>query len=229
MILALVLTLTASCKSELDDKPAAIAAQPSDELGAPRKVEFAKKDDASSAPTQKRHIAAADSSRIEWVGSKITGDHQGGFESFTGTASLSERKELESVAFTVDMTSTFSDHERLTPHLKSTDFFDTDRFPESSFESSSILPGVDAEAFGEDRIKHLDPTHTITGELTLKDVTKTVSFPARLVREPAVLRAYTEFTIDRPEFGVWYMGRPDDLIRKEVLLKITLDVPLTGS
>ena len=84
--------------------------------------------------------------------------------------------------------------------------------PEATFSSTSITSGGDGEGI----------THTVTGDLTLHGVTQSISFPAALQVGPGGARAKAEFTIDRQLFGVSFPGRPDDLIKDDVLIKLEL-------
>ena len=71
------------------------------------------------------------------------------------------------------MDSIWTDTEKLTGHLKSADFFDVAKFPKSTFESTEIKAGSsDAKA--------KDATHTVTGNLTLHGVTRSIQFPAKI-------------------------------------------------
>ena len=106
------------------------------------------------------------------------------------------------------MNSIWSDSERLTGHLKNEDFFDVTRFPATTFAVTGM------EGTG--------PQHTVTGNLTLHGVTKSISFPAeiRVTNEEVTVRA--EFAINRQDFGIKYPGRPDDLIRDRVVIKLDI-------
>lgn len=105
-----------------------------------------------------------------------------------------------------------SDDEKLTGHLKSPDFFDVEKFPKASFTSSAI-----AEKAGDGGV-----THEISGELDLHGVKKAITFPAKLKVESTAASGEAEFTINRKDFGIVYAGMPDDLIKDEVLLKLSL-------
>jgi polyisoprenoid-binding protein YceI len=58
--------------------------------------------------------------------------------------------------------------------------------------------------------------------LELRGVTKTVSFPANITIDAKTAKGTAEFKINRKDFGIEYPGKPDDLIKDEVLLKIAL-------
>ncbi|MEM1347692.1 MAG: YceI family protein [Myxococcota bacterium] len=176
----------------------------------------------ANAGAETIEVAVNETSKIGWVGAKVTGDHKGGFEKFDGKAMLTPQGELTAVMFEVDTTSIFSDAEKLTGHLKSGDFFEVEKFPTASFKSTSIAPGI--EEFKEDE-NAKGATHTVTGDLTIREVTKTIKFPATVTTEGDVLKANAEFVIDRFEYGIEYKGKADDLIKKEVVLTIDLDIP----
>ena len=156
-------------------------------------------------------------SSIEAVGAKITGDHTLKFERFDGTATVGGEK-VTSLSFTVEMarfTTEMGDSKwgkKLVAHLKSPDFFDVAKHPKASFVSTIIEE--QASKWG---------THRVTGNLTLGAKTVLVRFPATIVVAKASVTGKTEFTINRNDFGIVYKGKPDDLIRDDVLLKIDLN------
>lgn len=64
-----------------------------------------------------------------------------------------------------------------------------------------------------------NPTHTVSGNLTLKGVTKNIEFPARItVTGGNSAEAVAKFNIDRQHWGLKYPGKPDDLIRDAIHL-----------
>lgn len=160
-----------------------------------------------------------ETSKIQFVGSKVTGSHNGSFQSFQGTWYLVPEK-LESSVLTarVETDSLTTDTEKLTGHLKSPDFFDVAKFPAATFDSTGISPGnSDAKA--------KDATHTITGNLTLHGVTKSIQFPAKLTVDPETATLESEFFLNRKDFGINYPGMADDLIRDEVVVKLAIHAP----
>lgn len=150
-----------------------------------------------------------DNSSISFVGSKVTGSHEGGFKTFDGNFIL---KEGEPVAgeFTIDMNSTWSDADKLTEHLKAPDFFDVATFPESDFEVTSFE-------------RKSDSSYEVSGNLTLHGVTKNITFPTTVDASDELIKVSAEFDINRNDFGINYAGKKDDLIRKEVIIKFDLE------
>jgi polyisoprenoid-binding protein YceI len=152
---------------------------------------------------------------IAFVGSKVTGSHDGGFRDFTGSIafdpSAPERSRIE---VTIQTASLFADNDDLTTHLKSAEFFGVEEFPTARFESTEIRAGGEGNA-----------SHTITGRLTLHGQTQTIAFPANVTVASDSVRATSEFSIDRTQFGMVYPGRADDLIRDRVVIKLDLTAP----
>ncbi len=157
----------------------------------------------------------SDNSKIGFVGSKVTGSHEGGFSKFTGTLQLNPAKlEASSLSLDIDMSSVFTDSEKLTGHLKTGDFFLVEQFPSAKFVSSEVKAGGEGGA-----------THTVTGNLTLRGVTKTVTFPAVIAVTAQAVTAKAEFALPRKQFGVAYDGKQDDLIRDNVVIKLDVNAP----
>jgi polyisoprenoid-binding protein YceI len=153
------------------------------------------------------------------VGAKVTGSHEGGFNTFSGTLHLDASKpEASRIEVDIDMGSVWTDSERLTGHLKSGDFFLVEQHPKARFVSTQIAPGGEGGA-----------THTITGNLTLRGVTRTITFPATVTVAADAVRAKAEFSLPRKQFGIAYEGQPDNLIRDEVLMKLDIVAPRTAA
>ena len=156
-------------------------------------------------------------SSIVAVGSKVTGDHTLTFNSFEGTATFSGNT-MTGLEFTIDMGDFRSEIEnetfngKLVGHLKSADFFDTEKYPKGTFKSTSIK--AEKTKFG---------THMVQGDMTLRGKTVTIRFPATINVSKDKATGKTEFTINRKSFGMAYAGTKDDLIKDEVLLKINLN------
>lgn len=166
---------------------------------------------AAAAPANAATYAfSQDDAKIAFVGSKVTGHHDGSFKKLSGTVSLVDSDPTKSsVTVEIDATSLEADVEKLTGHLKSADFFDVEKFPKARFTSTSIQAGGEKGA-----------THTITGNLELRGVTKQISFPAKIQVAPGAVDVNAEFAINRKDFGLNYPGKADDLIRDDVLVKL---------
>lgn len=154
-----------------------------------------------------------DSSTITFVGSKVTGSHAGGFKKFNGHFYVDgETLASSGHQIVIDMSSTYSDDEKLTGHLTSPDFFDVATYPESTFLVTDIVekPGNHGE------------THLLTGNFEFHGVTKSISIPVTVSRSAQAINITADFFINRFDFNVKYPGKTDDLIRKEVVIKFDL-------
>ena len=204
--------LLAACSTGMEGKPKAEVKDVEPDAEAEAEAEAAAAAAEEDAPVSKL-VVDAQASKIGFRGAKVTGHHDGGFNAFTGTAEVAG-DEPRAVAFEVDMSTTWSDNEKLTGHLKSPDFFDVEKFEKSTFSSTKITPKVDGEY-----------THVIEGTLNLHGETKAISFPAKIVVAEDDVRGSSEFKINRKDFGIVYPGMPDDLIKDEVLIKLDLVFP----
>ena len=152
-------------------------------------------------------------SKVEFTGSKVTGKHDGGFNKFSGTIDLVNKKvEESSVSVEIEMSSVFSDADGLTKHLQTGDFFEVEKHPKSSFVSTKI------EA---DKEKGAD-NYQVTGDLEMRGVKKSITFPAKITVSDSEVKVDAEFAINRKDFGIVYAGKADDLIRDEVVIKLDL-------
>jgi len=166
-------------------------------------------------------------STVTWVGTKVTGKHTGTFGIKEGSLSVKENQ-IAAGKFVLDMaalkvTDIPADNEmngKLAGHLKANDFFDVEKFPTATFEVTSV------EAYKADTTKKVEekdkeytlanPTHTITGNLELKGVKKSISFPAVVNIANDKVDAEAKFNINRADWGIVYEGKKDDLISNKV-------------
>jgi polyisoprenoid-binding protein YceI len=152
-------------------------------------------------------------SKVEWTGAKITGKHDGRFTSFKGTVTVPGGKtENAKIHLDVDTPSLTVDPDKLAGHLKSPDFFDVEKFPKATFDSTAIASGGSGGA-----------THTITGNLALHGVTKSITFPATITVTPGKVSAKAEFALMRKDWGLVYPGMPNDLIKDDVAIHLTIE------
>lgn len=181
-------------------------ADPTD--GKPEAVVGDVQHEAASSDEGQKWVFDAEST-IGFVGSKVTGSHDGGFTVFTGAIMLVDNDPTRSsVHVDIDTTSLWANNEKLTGHLKSADFFDVESNPTASFDSTAIV----AEGDG----------YSITGNLDLHGVSKSIAFPAMIAIGDVSTTVSAEFSIKRFDFDIAYKGAADDLIRDDVLIKLSL-------
>ncbi len=167
-----------------------------------------------------------EASQVFWVGSKLSGDkHEGYFKLKSGSLEV-DNGTLVGGTFDIDIASlTVTDlkagegKENLEGHLANEDFFKADEFPTSKFEITGVEPLEGVE----------DASHKISGNLTLLDVTKNITFNANVAITDAGISAETpQFKINRTDFGMKYGSTQlesvtkDKAIGDEVGLRISL-------
>lgn len=167
---------------------------------------------ASPAPAQgQTYQITPQNSKIQFVGSKVTGKHDGSFGDFSGQIDYTGSPENSRVSITIKADSIATDDPGLTKHLKTADFFDVAKYPEASFVSTSITPGGEKGA-----------THTVTGNLTMHGVTKAITFPATINVTQDTASVDSNFSINRKDFGINYAGAADNLIRDDVVMTLNI-------
>lgn len=93
----------------------------------------------------------------------------GKFSTFQSKVKFSpDDLEGSSVSFTIPVSSIDTDNEKRDNHLMSEDFFNVEKWPEITFKSSSFKKTGDNE-------------FEVTGDLTIREVTKTVTAPFKLL------------------------------------------------
>jgi polyisoprenoid-binding protein YceI len=175
-------------------------------------------------------------SKIEWVGTKVTGYHVGNVPMKSGEINVNTGQ-VTGGKFVLDIAnmqvvgpkgSDSASNNKLLGHLKSNDFFDVAAHPEGTFELTSVQPykgaaikdSSDARQEEISNYKVLYPTHLVSGNLTLKGVTKNIEFPASITVSGNSAEATAKFNINRKDWGIVYPGKPDDLIRDDIHLGI---------
>jgi polyisoprenoid-binding protein YceI len=177
-------------------------------------------------------------SKIEWIGTKVSGYHTGIVPLKNGEINVSNG-EVTGGKFVMDIAnmqvegpkgSDPAGNTKLLGHLKSADFFDVTQHPEGTFELTSVKPYAgeavkDTTDPRQDEIneyKVTNPTHLVSGNLTLKGIAKNIEFPARITVSGNAAEAIAKFNIDRKQWGIVYAGKPDDLIRDAIHLGISI-------
>jgi len=164
---------------------------------------------ASPVAQGQKYSITPQNSKIEFIGSKVTGHHNGSFGDFSGQVNYAGSPENSHVNIAIKTDSITTDTPDLTKHLKTADFFDVAKYPEATFVSTAIKAGGEKGA-----------THTITGNLTLHGVTKAITFPATINVTPDAATVESSFSINRKDFGINYAGAADNLIRDDVVLTL---------
>lgn len=141
-------------------------------------------------------VDAAQSS-LTWVGKKLTGSHNGTIALQSGNL-LFDGKKLSGGNFVIDMT-TIKDADksaRLEGHLKADDFFGADKFTTSTFVIKKVSNGKGTEV-------------NVTGDLTIKGITNSITFPANVVwnADGSVTATADKILVDRTKYGIKYRSK----------------------
>lgn len=137
-----------------------------------------------------------DTSSVAWVGSKtlIKNYKDDGTLSFTAGSVVVSNGNVTGGNFTIDMNSlevsstsnTKATSDQLEGHLKSEDFFEVETYPTATIALKNVINGI------------------VTADVTIKGVTKTISFPATIAQEGNTLNGSAKLTIDRTLWNLQY-------------------------
>ena len=158
-------------------------------------------------------------SKITWTGKKVTGSHTGTINLSDGVITTKGGKPAGG-SFTIDMTSLEDgeDNQRLEGHLKSDDFFSTEKFPKATFVVSSI------ESKGGDQ-------YVVSGKMTIKDITNDLQFPATIQIVNKQLSANAKIVVDRTKYDIKFRSGNffENLGDKAIDDNFELNVELVGA
>lgn len=162
-----------------------------------KKEKLAVNDEVEVVKTVVENNVDVTASVLTWKGTKPTGAHDGTVALKEGSLVV-ENGELVSGTFVVDM-STIKNLDmagskgagKIEGHLKSADFFDVAVFPTSKFVITSV--------------KNTEGKLAVTGNLTIKDVTKSITIPATMSDDNGVITFKSDvFNLNRADFNVKY-------------------------
>jgi len=151
-----------------------------------------------------------------WDSRKIVDGHNGGIRLSSGSLNIKDGN-IVSGGFVVNMHTITNDDLRdkkdssmykLVGHLMAPDFFDVAKYPTAKFDITKVTM-LSNDAAGN--------THTISGNLTVKDSVKNISFPAKVAINGDDLTASATVIINRLDFGIKYnsvTASPADVLKK---------------
>ena len=134
-------------------------------------------------------------SMLAWEGYKPTGQHHGTVAITQGDLMVKDGK-ITGGKFVFDMNSItvqdLTDPEwngKLTGHLKSADFFEVESHPQANFEITEVKSLESASIDPTKENGEIVPTHAITGNLTMKGITKSITFNAKVDKSDNMIMA----------------------------------------
>jgi len=131
-------------------------------------------------------------SSIAWLAKKVTGEHNGTVGISAGALNVNGNK-LIGGNFTIDLKTIkaldITDpgyNQKFIGHITSGDFFEIEKFPTASFVITKVAG------------------NQVTGNLTVKGITKSITFPAEIAVKGGKVTAKASITIDRTDFNIKY-------------------------
>ncbi|MDX2002670.1 MAG: YceI family protein [Chitinophagales bacterium] len=185
--------------------------------------------------TGKTYVLDEKNSVLNWKGSKKIGKshfgkvnikngefHFGTNGAFSGGTIVINMQSIQNVDIEDP-----SERMKLEGHLKSADFFNTEKYPEATFNISSIKEQLDSAK---------GTNYLATGSLTVKGITKPISFPLDLELQDQGFNATGTIILNRTDWDVRFGSKnsfPDlignQVINDEVELSFSVKAELEGS
>jgi len=170
--------------------------------------------------------ANLDRSYVKWEGKKLTGSHWGKLKLDSSYIETRNGK-ISGGVFIVNMNSidnedvkNESERNKLIKHLKADDFFGVETYPTAKMVIVKALPSPKA--------KKGSPNYTIIADLTIKDSTHKITFPAEVIFNSGKIISNAKFTFDRTKYGIRFNSKKfipnigDYMIYDDVTLNINL-------
>lgn len=131
-------------------------------------------------------------SSVAWLAKKVTGEHNGTVGISAGALSVNGNK-LVGGNFTIDLKTIkaldITDpgyNQKFIGHITSGDFFEIEKFPTATFVITKVAG------------------NQVTGNLTIKGITKSITFPAEIAVKGGKVSAKANITIDRTDYNIKY-------------------------
>lgn len=141
-------------------------------------------------------------SKFLWTATKVTGEHTGGVPVKSGALTVADGA-LKGAEVIIDMNGiTCTDitnegaNAKFVGHLKGADFFEVDKHQTASFKTTKV-EAIAGAAAGR-------PNYKVTGDLTIKGITKPNTFDCIFWMDGKTARAAANLTFDRGQYDIKY-------------------------
>jgi polyisoprenoid-binding protein YceI len=185
-----------------------------------------------------KYVASPATSDIRWIGSSPGGSHNGSLKILDGQIYF-DSGSFTGGKFTINMKSINvqdlegDEKNSLESHLKGTGdkaeadhFFNINEYPTATFEVVEIVGASDQK----------NSNSTVTGNLTMRGITKMITFAANIsIGEDDLVISTIPFTINRTDWGIKYSSKTfidnlkDDFIDDNITMQISLLLKKEGS
>ena len=166
-------------------------------------------------------------SNIRFTGHGVGKNHPGNFKLNSGHVHV-QNNQITGGDFVIDVKSLAVEQEgemfqkKLKPHLLSGDFLDVEKFGKATFEITKVEPYKPSQ---NDTSIVDGANFNVSGNLKLKEVTKNITFPARIDLDDNTLKAEANFDIDRTQWQINY-GNDKTLGDKFISEKVNIELDL---
>jgi polyisoprenoid-binding protein YceI len=134
-------------------------------------------------------------SKIHWLAKKVGGQHEGTIGITSGSL-VADGAKISGGEFVIDMKSIVCTditnaeyNQKFIGHISTGDFFEVEKFPTAAFKITKVAGS------------------NITGDLTMKGITKSITFPAKIAVVGGKVSATASIPVDRTDFGVKYNSK----------------------
>jgi len=182
---------------------------------------FAQTSKSSSSTNKKTSTVDITKSYIAWLSKKVVGQHNGQVKFQEGTVTT-KNGVLTGGNFTIDMKTISCDdlkdadyNKKLIGHLNSEDFFNVDKYATATIKITKVL-----------KLTKKVNTYNLTADLTIKGITKSITFPATFKAVGKGFEGVAKLTIDRTLWDIKYgssnffEGLGDKAIKNDVELNV---------
>lgn len=170
---------------------------------------------------QSKKVVGSD---VHWWGYKVAkseaSSHDGTVNVKSGNM-IMKGNDLVGGSFVLDMTSINATdlsgeyQGKLNGHLKNGDFFEVEKYPTAAFKITSVKKNNNNKIYA----------YNVTGDLTVKGKTKSITFPAKIAYSKGVVSLVSEkFSFNRQDFDVTYKSSMQDVFVKDdidMIVKVT--------
>jgi polyisoprenoid-binding protein YceI len=184
----------------------------------------------ATAMKGKTFVVDTAESKIRFTGHGVGKNHPGDFKLSSGKISVSNNT-ITGGSFIINIQSLDLEQKdekiqsKLKPHLMSGDFFDAEKFRTAMFE----ITGVTAyQPTKDDSSIVAGANFLVSGNFTLKDVTKNISFPAHIDLDNNTIKSKANFNIDRTQWEINY-GSDKTLGDKFISEKVNIELNLKAN
>lgn len=188
------------------------------------KAEITEKQQAA-AITGQTFVVDTAASMVEFIGNGVGKNHPGTFRLTSGKVAISN-DHITGGEFIININSLSLKEQgemfqtKLRPHLLSGDFFDAQNFGTAKFEITKVEP---YKPDGQDTSLVQGANFNVSGNFTLKGVTKNITFPARIELDENSMEAKANFDIDRRQ---WQMNYGNDKTLGDKFISETVNIRL---